>query len=250
MELYTRDSYAKECDAQVVSVKEGKYIILDKALFYPRGGGQPCDTGKLLRGSDTFNVVFVGKFKGSDLPSPSKSALLYVEGKISHEVDREGLQEGDRVKCVLDWQRRHTLMRMHTAAHVLSAIIHNDTGALITGNNLDTNESRIDFNLENFDREKINEYVKKANETLVRNMDVRAEILPYDEAMKIPSVVKLAGALPPNLPTLRIVFIGDVDVQADGGLHVKNTSEVGQIEVTRAENKGKTNRRIYFKLNI
>lgn len=233
-ELYLQDSYLQECEAIVQSVKDNKYVVLDQTIFYPRGGGQASDTGKMIRPSDgaEFNVVFVGKF----------------EGNVSHELDTPGLQTGDKVKCILSWERRYTLMRSHTGGHVLSAVIHNATSALITGNNLETEESRIDFNLENFDREKINEYVQKANEALARGLEVRVEIMPFQEAMKIPSVVKLAGALPPDLPTLRVVFIGDVDIQADGGLHVKNTKEVGQIEVTRAENKGKSNRRVYFRL--
>ncbi len=232
--LYSKDSYAKECEATVQEVKDGKFVMLDNNLFYPRGGGQPSDTGKLIRASDNaeFEVVFAGKF----------------DGKISHEVSKEGLQPGDRLLCKLNWERRYMLMRMHTAAHALSAVIHNDTGALITGNNLEVDESRIDFNFEAFDKEKINLYVQKANEALAKDMPISVEFMQREEALKMPGMVKLASILPPSVPVLRIVSIGDLDRQADSGLHVRSTKEVGQLEVTKVQNKGKENRRVYFGL--
>lgn len=231
--LYLEDSYLRECDSIVQSVTDGQSVILDRTIFYPRGGGQPSDTGRMVVSGSVFRVLNVTK----------------SEGRITHELDQPAsFRPGDSVHCVLDWERRHRLMRMHTGGHVLSAIIHTATGARITGNSLEPDESRIDFNLEDFDREKINEYVQKANDALARDLPITIQTMPYAEAMGIPGMVKLAEALPPNLPTLRVVQIGDVDLQADGGLHVKSTREVGQIEVTRAENKGKSNRRIYFRL--
>jgi misacylated tRNA(Ala) deacylase len=137
---------------------------------------------------------------------------------------------------------------MHTAAHVLSAVVHKETGALITGNKLDLEKSRIDFDLENFDRDKLAEYCAKANEIAGKGPGVDAKIMKREEALKIPDVVKLAGCLPPNIPELRIVSIGDFDIQADGGTHVKNTKEIGEIFIIDAENKGKNNRRAYFGL--
>ena len=226
------DSYCKECEAIVTGVKDGKFIALDKNLFYPRGGGQPTDTGKIIRGNDEFKVVFVGKF----------------DGKVSHEVDKEGLKEGDKVKCIIDWERRYKLMRTHTAAHVLASTMHKELGALITGNELGEDKTRFDFNLENFDREKFDQVVDKVNELLKQDVDLKVYSLPRDEAMKIEGVVKLANALPPSIQILRIVEIPGIDLQADGGTHVKNLKEVGQIELIKLDNKGKSNRRIYFKL--
>ena len=231
--LYLIDSYLKECDATVESVKDGKFVVLDKTIFYPRSGGQPNDTGKLIRkGNEEFNVVFVGKF----------------DGRVSHEVDKEGLGPGDRIKCVIDWERRYTLMRYHTAAHVIASIVNRSTGALITGNQLEVDKTRFDFSLENFDREQFNQLVKEANETLQKDIEIKTYSLPRAEAMKIPGIVKLAGALPPSIEVLRIVEIPGVDIQADGGTHVKNLKEVGQIEIVELVNKGKANRRVYFKL--
>jgi len=230
--LYLEDSYLKECDATVVSVKNGKYVILDQTIFYPKGGGQPWDTGKMIRNGEVFNVVYVGKFSG----------------EISHEVDHAGLKPGDRVHCVLDWERRYRLMRSHTAAHVFASLICNETGALVTGNELGLDKIRFDFSLEGLNRELILKYVEKANELFKKDIPVRAYWLPREEALKIPGVIKMAKALPPNIPKLRIVEIVGVDKQADGGTHVKNLREVGQIEFLKAVNKGKKNKRVYFRI--
>jgi Ser-tRNA(Ala) deacylase AlaX len=135
---------------------------------------------------------------------------------------------------------------MHTAAHMLSAIINTRSGALITGNQLGTDKSRMDFSLENFDRDAMASICEAANTRIKEDHAVKIYFLPREEAMKIPSVVKLAGALPPNLETLRIVEIESVDKSLDGGTHVANLAEIGTIEIVKMENKGKSNRRVYF----
>ena len=230
--LYLEDSYLKECVANVVSVKDGKYVILDQTIFYPKGGGQPWDTGEIIKDDEVYRVVYVGKFSG----------------EISHEVDRAGLEEGDKVRCVLDWERRYKLMRSHTAAHVFASLLCTGTGALVTGNQLEEDKVRFDFGLEKFDREILQEYLDKANEFFKRDIPVKWYELPREEALKIPGVIKMAEALPPEIPVLRIVEATGVDKQADGGTHVKNLREVGQIELVKAQNKGKFNRRVYFRL--
>jgi len=230
--LYLEDSYLKECDAKVVSVKNGKCIVLDRTVFYPKGGGQPCDTGKIKKEDQTYNVVYVGKFSG----------------EISHEVDRIGLRECDRIHCVLDWDRRYKLMRSHTAAHVFASLLCDDTGALVTGNQLEEDKVRFDFSLEAFDRDVLVEYTNKANEMFKKDVLVEWYELPREEALRIQGVVKMAEAFPPNIPRLRIVEVVGVDKQADGGTHVKNLREVGQIALLKVENKGKHNRRVYFEL--
>jgi misacylated tRNA(Ala) deacylase len=230
--LYLDDSYLTECDAVVQEVKDGKYIILNQTIFYPRGGGQPWDTGTILRDGASFDVVYVGKFSGD----------------ISHEVDRVGLKVGDQVHCVLNWGRRYQLMRSHTAAHVFSSLLCSGTGALVTGNQLDVDKVRFDFSLETFQRTILQTYVDKANACFALDVPVTWYELPRDEALKIPGVIKMAEALPPDVPFLRIVEVEGIDKQADGGTHVKNLKEVGSIELMRAQNKGKFNRRAYFRL--
>jgi misacylated tRNA(Ala) deacylase len=230
--LYLEDSYMRECNATVVSVKDDKYVSLDQTGFYPKGGGQPHDTGRIIRGDEVFNVVFVGKFSG----------------EVSHEVDHPGLKAGDTVHCVLDWDRRYKLMRSHTAAHLFASMLCVGTGALVTGNQLEVDKVRFDFSLEKFDPEILEEYLDKANALLRTDTPVRWYELPREEALKIPGIVKMAEAFPPEIPRLRIVEIVGLDKQADGGTHVRNLNEVGQIKVLKTENKGKNNRRIYFTL--
>lgn len=230
--LYLKDSYLRECDAHVVSIKDGRYIVLDQTVFYPKGGGQPWDTGKIMKSNEVYNVVYVGKFSG----------------EISHEIDRAGLKERDRVHCILNWERRYKLMRSHTAAHTLASLLCRETGALITGNQLEEDKVRFDFNLKEYSREILETYIDKTNELLGKDIPVKWYEIPREEALKIPNVTKMARASFPDVPKLRIVEIVGVDKQADGGTHVKNLREVGQIELLKTENKGRNNRRVYFKL--
>lgn len=226
--IYMADCYCKEFDATVVSA-DGKNVELDRTAFYPVGGGQPTDTGEIICGGE-FAVKNVFK----------------KEGKVWHDVDREGLKAGDKIHGIIDWERRYKMMRMHTAAHLLSEVFHKESGALITGNQLDVDQSRVDYNLENFDREKINEYFNKANEIIQQDLPVKIYSLKREEALKIPNISKLASFIPPNVPELRIVEIVGFDTQADGGCHVSRLKEIGQIEMVKMENKGKDNRRVYY----
>jgi Ser-tRNA(Ala) deacylase AlaX len=230
--LYLDDSYLRECDARVASVSKGKYVVLDRTIFYPKSGGVHNDAGKITSGGEEYEVVYVGKFSG----------------QISHEVDRLGLEEGDPVHCVLDWERRYRLMRSHTAAHTLISILCSETGALVTGNDVDVERTRFDFDLESFDRDVFLKYIDRVNDLFQQDIPVGSHYLPRHKAMEIPGVVKLAAALPPEIDTLRIVEIEGVDVQADGGCHVASLKEVGSVEFIKAENKGRNNRRVYYRL--
>ena len=236
-ELFLKDSYLKEFTATVTEVNNDKennpvFIILDQTAFYPNGGGQPSDIGTLTKDRQVYNVIFAGRFNN----------------QISHQVDKPGLKPGDVIHGKIDWERRHILQRMHTACHVISSVFVKEAGALITGNQLDLEKSRIDFSLDNFDREKIQEYINKANELLATNQDIEISFMPREEAEKIQELSKLAIGLKQGVKEIRVVKIGDIDTQADGGTHVNNTSEVGKIELIKCENKGKNNRRLYFKL--
>lgn len=223
------ESYQKECDAIIIE-KNGKELVLDRTIFYPRGGGQPSDFGAIKE----YKVMNVSK----------------KDGKIIHECDAEpiSLNVGDKVSCSIDWDRRYKLMRMHTAAHVLASTAYLELGYSITGNQIEVDQTRFDFSMENFDRSKFDQMVQKCNSKLRENIELKVYSLPREEALKIPGVVKLATALPPSIEMLRIVEIPSVDIQADGGTHVKNLSEVGQIKIVRLDNKGSKNKRIYFEL--
>ena len=230
--LYLEYPYLKEFLAEVLKV-DGRNVILDKTAFYPAGGGQPHDTGSLFRAEGEFRVIAVKK----------------SDGEIVHELDKEGVKEGDSVKGVIDWARRYKLMRMHTAAHVLATVFHRTAGALITGNQLGEGQSRIDFALEDFDREKIGFFFEEANKIVAIDLKVRLYWLSREEAMQNPELFKLAAGFKHDFEKIRIVEIGEVDKQADGGCHVRSLKEIGTIEFLKAENKGKSNRRVYFTVN-
>jgi Ser-tRNA(Ala) deacylase AlaX len=231
--LYLENSYLRTVDTTVRNVQDGK-IFLKDTIFYPTGGGQPNDLGKMTRTSNNqvFDVVNV---------------LKEVQD-VAHLLSRDGLTIDDEVRCELDWERRYRLMRMHTAAHLVSSVLYKQTGALITGNQIGIEKTRIDFDLDVFEREKISDYVHQTNELIKQGQEVKIYYLKRGEAMKIPGIVKLAGALPPNIEILRVVEIVGLDIQADAGTHVRNTSEIGKIEVVKMENRGKHNRRLYFTL--
>lgn len=228
--LYMDDSYLKEFEATIENIKDDKFVVLDKTAFYPQGGGQPYDTGVLVKDSEEYPVVSVRK----------------ADGQISHEVSRPGLKEGDKVTGKINWERRYRFMKMHTAAHLLSAVMHSQDNVLITGNQIDLEKTRVDYNMAEFDQEKIKQYIEKVNKVIGLDLPVKVSYMEREEAMKIPGMVKLAGALPPNITTLRIVEIPGVDMQADGGTHVNSLKEIGTVEFVRAENKGKDNRRVYY----
>jgi Ser-tRNA(Ala) deacylase AlaX len=230
--LFLQDSYLKECVATILKVENGTRTILNRTIFYPKGGGQPEDTGKILRNRESFNVLHVQK----------------IAGDVIHEVDRGGLKVGDTIRCILDWKRRYKLMRSHTAAHVFASLLCSETGALVTGNQLEEDKIRFDFSLAEYDREVLLTFVDRANEILRKSIPVKWYELPRNEALKIPGVVKMAKAIPPNIPRLRLVEIEGVDIQADGGTHVRKLSEVGQIKLIKTKNKGKNNRRVYVSL--
>lgn len=231
--LYMNDSYTKEFEANVESIKDNKFVVLDRTAFYPTGGGQPHDTGILVCNGEGYHVVHTGKFSG----------------QISHEVSKPGLKEGEKVTGRIDWDRRYRLMRMHTAAHIIDAVLYNDAGALCTGNQLNIDKSRIDFSLDSMDREKMQQYIDAANDYVKKAIDVKIYFMKREEALKIPGVVKLASVMPPEVEELRIVEIPGIDLQADGGTQVKNTSEIGNISLVSVENKGKNNRRLYYTLD-
>jgi len=232
--LYLKNCYQKEFETTVKEANE-KFIILEETLFYPKSGGQACDTGKLIKDGEEYNVVFVGKFGEN----------------ISHEVDKIGLKTGDKVKGIIDWNRRYKLMRSHTAAHLVSHIIYKETGALITGNQLELEKSRIDFSLEDFDKEKMKEYTKKASEIGKEGHEIKSMIVSKEEACKIlgKQFTTLAKGFPEQIKDIRIIEIkGFFTKEACGGTHVKNTKEIGKIKFLKAENKGKNRRRVYFTL--
>ena len=231
--LYMDDCYLKEFNASVIDVYESDFIAvkLDRTAFYPTSGGIPCDKGKFIVNDKEIIV----------------SEVYKRNNEIWHVVS-EKIEIGKEVKGIIDWDRRYKLMRYHTADHLISALLYKKFNAMITGNQTYLDYSRIDFNLEKFDKDLLKQVIDEANEIIKKDIEVKIYYLPREEAMKIPGIVKLAAKLPPNVEKLRIVEIPGIDIQADGGCHVKKLSEIGKLEFIKAENKGKNNRRLYFKI--
>ncbi len=226
--LYWEQPYSSDFTGKVVSL-EGPKVVLDQTLFYPRGGGVSSDTG-VLQGTRVLETTKDGDRIIHALESPPQFAM------------------GEAVTGRIDWDRRHRLMRMHTAGHLLSALLYSRAKCLITGNQIDVERSRMDFNLEAFDRSQIEGFVNEANSLIGKNAAVKTYFLKREEALKLPDLVKLAEATPPAEAQLRIVEIEGIDRQADGGLHVAHLDEIGQILLLKLENKGKTNRRLYYEV--
>ncbi len=230
---YQEDSYTYAFSSSVEAVTP-QGVILQETYFYPAGGGQPGDEGVLRSGGDEYVVRNTRR----------------QDGRVVHLIKRHDLQPGDAVEAQINATKRYALMRMHTAAHVISAVLAREEEAQITGNQLGAEESRIDYNLEEYDAKRIQRYEELVNEELAKGYAVTTKTLARAQAQKeLKQLSSLAIGLPKHIQDVRIVYIGDLDAQACAGTHVKNTQEVGRVTFTRTKNKGANNRRIYYSLS-
>ena len=237
-QLCYTDAYGRSVDARVVSVEgdSSTLVALDRTVFYPGGGGQPADSGRLrdARGR-VWTVVAARK----------------AAGEIVHELEPGGgaPAAGEPVTAEIDWPRRHTLMRTHTALHALCGVVWRDYGALVTGGNMEPGAGRMDFEFERMSGDLVDEIEAKVNAELAMDRDVRVNVLPRDEAFAIPDLIRTKiNLLPAGIAEIRTIEIVGLDLQADGGTHVANTREVGGIRVTGYESKGRINKRIRIAL--
>lgn len=231
--LYVTDSYVKEFDAAVVEQVEGG-VVLDRTAFYPGGGGQPYDAGTLSDGATTWPVTAVKK----------------VDGRPIHFITGDLPSVGATVRGALDWERRYALMRTHTAMHILCGVVFRDYGAQVTGGNMDPLQGRMDFEFETMRHELVDAIEAAVNVEVAAAHPVRVRILPREEAFQIPDLIRTKiNLLPPGISEVRTVELVGLDLQADGGTHVANTSEVGRIRITDYKSKGKINKRIYLELD-
>jgi misacylated tRNA(Ala) deacylase len=227
--LYQSDAYLKEVTARVIAV-EGKAVALDRTVFYATGGGQPHDTGTLRAAGQSWQVSEVRK-QGDD---------------VWHTLVGEGLPEiGWEVHGAIDWGRRYKLMRTHTALHLLCGVVFRDYNALVTGGNMDTDEGRLDFELRDFTPELAQQIVDAVNREVAAARPVEVRILPREQAFRIPDLIRTKiNLLPEGITNVRTVNIVGLDLQADGGTHVANTREVGQVALLKTRSKGANNKRI------
>jgi misacylated tRNA(Ala) deacylase len=239
-QLCYTDAYARHVTARVrhVEVGEAPLLVLDRTVFYPGGGGQPSDRGLLLRAADGRTWTVKGARKSG--------------GEIVHELepgdgDPPGI--GDELEVDLDWARRLALMRTHTALHALCGVVWRDHGALVTGGNMEPGSGRMDFEFETMSGDLVGSIEATVNAELARAREVKVAVLPRDEAFAIPDLIRTkVNLLPAGIDEIRTIEIVGLDLQADGGTHDANTSEVGQIRVTGYESKGRINKRIRIEL--
>lgn len=234
--LYQTDSYLQTFEASVTAVDvENRAVLLDRTAFYPGGGGQPNDTGTLVVAGVELPVVKVKKGPegvwhslGGEHNLPSVGAM--VNGKI-------------------DWERRYQLMRTHTAMHILCGVVFRDYGAHVTGGDMDPLKGRMDFEFETLSKDLVGVIEAAVNQEVQAAREVRVAILPREEAFQIPDLIRTKiNLLPPGIEFVRTVELVGLDLQADGGTHVHNTSEVGHVRVTDYKSKGKINKRIYVEI--
>jgi len=234
--LYQTDAYLKEFSAIITSVDvETRAVVLDQSAFYPGGGGQPCDFGSLEIAGITYPVEKVKK-QGDD--------VLHFLGGTNPLPSVNSAANG-----TLDWARRHQLMRTHTALHILCGTVFRDYGAKVTGGDMDPLKGRMDFEFENMHGELVKAIEAATNFEIGQGREIRVKILPREEAFQIPDLIRTKiNLLPEGIMQVRTVEIVGLDLQADGGTHVANTSEVGAIKVVDYKSKGAINKRIYIEV--
>lgn len=234
--MYQTDAYLQEFDAQITGVEaETRAVILDRSAFYPGGGGQPCDFGTLTVAGVSYPVTKVKKQGEAVLHFLGGEAALPAAGLLAHGA--------------LDWERRYQLMRTHTALHVLCGTVFRDYGALVTGGEMEPLAGRMDFEFERMQAELVHEIEVAVNREIAAARDLRVQSLPREAAFQIPDLIRTKiNLLPEGIPFVRTVEIVGLDLQADGGTHVRNTAEVGRVKVVDYKSKGAINKRLYVQI--
>ena len=227
-EIFRDDPYKNECEAKILDFGDN-WIILDQTVFYAEGGGQLGDTGLIKAGQQEIQIENTIK---------ENNLIKHIfNSKFEFEI-------GDNVTCLIDWDRRYNLMKMHTSLHLLCSLVN----AKVTGGSVGDGKGRLDFNLD-FKPNK-DELKDNLNDLIQGNHDITISWISAQELDKNPDLVKTMSVLPPRTNgSIRMVRIGDnIDYQPCGGTHVKNTSEIGLVEINKVENKGKLNKRVAISL--
>jgi misacylated tRNA(Ala) deacylase len=234
--LYHTDAYVQEFNSVVIAALPGeRAVVLDQTAFYPGGGGQPCDFGSLTIVGATYAVDKVKKQGDDVLHFLGGTEPLPAVGSAAHGT--------------LDWARRYKLMRTHTALHVLCGTVFRDYGALVTGGDMEPLKGRLDFEFETMRGELVREIETAINKEVQASREIRVNILPREEAFQIPDLIRTKiNLLPEGISHVRTIEIVGLDLQADGGTHVRNTNEVGKIRVADYKSKGAINKRIYIEV--
>ena len=232
--LYQTDAYLRNFMARILALDpDQNAVVLDKTAFYPGGGGQPADDGLV-----NYSGIS-GELEG----------IFRKEEAVWHVLSGKLPEVNQTVQGVIDWDRRYRLMRTHTAMHILCGVIWRDYKAQVTGGNMEPLSGRMDFEFENMSADRAKEIEEKINIEGEIGKEVEVEILSREKANQIPDLIRTKiNLLPPHLTEIRTVHIIGLDLQADGGTHVRNTKEVGPIRITDYKSKGKINKRLKIQL--
>ena len=230
-ELFAVDAYLRQFDSRLTEVdREQRRVALARTAFYPGGGGQPHDVGSLAWDGGQAAVGRVTR----------------EAGRIWHWLEGEQLPDaGTEVLGTLDWDRRHLLMRTHTALHVLCGVVWADYRVAVTGGNMEPGVARIDFELDAISAELGRRLEQRVNDEITRAHEILVEFLARAEADVDPALIRTkANLIPAHIDPLRVIDIVGLDRQADGGTHVATTAEVGRVQVLKTESKGRANKRL------
>jgi misacylated tRNA(Ala) deacylase len=222
--LFLHDAYLREVQATVRAV-DGDRVALDRTVFYPTGGGQPHDTGT------------IGEARVVDVRKEGDEVWHQLEGPLP--------EVGATVAAAIDWDRRHALMRTHTALHVLSGVIWHEWGKAVTGGNMEPLSARMDFEFDPLPEGFGATVETRVNEELAAARPIEVRFLPRETALADEDLIRTkVNLVPASVTELRVIDIVGLDKQADGGTHVRRTDEVGRVRVVKTESKGKSNKRI------
>ena len=228
--LFIEDPYLKEFNAKILNINLNQ-ITLDQTVFYARSGGQPGDVGQLTTNGNTINII--------DTIKDQENNIIHIaENNIELAI-------GEKIKGTINWDKRYKHMRMHSALHLLCSVIPLD----VTGGQIGYEKSRLDFNAQDYKIEK-GEIEYKINNLVKEDHEISYQWITYNELEQQPELVRTMSVKPPKINgKIRLVKIGNVDLQPCGGTHVKNTGEIREIKIGKIENKGKLNRRVNLLIN-
>ena len=229
--LYLRESYLREADA-VVETPGDDAVVLDRTVFYPGGGGQPADTGTL-------------RWAGGE----RRVAEMRRDGEtVWHVLDGAPPEAGTAVRAGLDWERRYAIMRYHSALHVLVGAVYRLFNAKVTGGAIYPDRARMDFSLEDLNKDRVAEIERETNRVLAEDRPIVVRFVTHEEFARSDLVRLARDLVPKDVEQIRVIEIEGYDAQADGGTHVARTGEVGTLRIVKTDNKGKANRRLEIQL--
>ena len=230
--LYLHDSYLREFDA-TVQAHSGQAVSLDRTAFFIGGGGQPADVGLLRWAGGECRVVEMRKD---------------AEG-VWHVLEGAPPPAGAPVRGIVEWERRYAIMRHHSALHVLVGVVYKQFNALVTGGAIHPDRARMDFSLEDLDKVRVAAIEAEANRVIAERRRILVRFVSREEFERSDLTRLARNLLPPEIREVRVIEIEGFDAQADGGTHVRSTTEIGRLRITKTENKGKINRRLEIALS-